>query len=77
MLSFKKWTFLFIVIGMNPITVYFLDGFVNFDGIAEFFTGGLASHAGVRAALILSLAALIVRWWLLRLLYRHKIFFRV
>ncbi|HNY79120.1 MAG: DUF5009 domain-containing protein [Sedimentisphaerales bacterium] len=76
-LGFRKWAFFFVVIGMNPITIYFLDGFVNFDGIAEFFAGGLASHAGVYAALILPLAALMVRWLLLWFLYRHKILFKV
>ena len=36
-LGFKRWAFFFIVIGMNPITIYFLRRFVDFGGIAEFF----------------------------------------
>ncbi len=76
-LGWKKWAFFFVVIGMNPITIYFLDGFVNFDEIGALFAGGLSSHAGVYGALILPLAALMVRWLLLWFLYRHKIFFRV
>jgi predicted acyltransferase len=76
-LGFKKWAFFFVVIGMNPITVYFLQNFVDFRDIAEYFLGGLASHAGVYAALILPFGALMVRWLLLWFLYRHKTFFKV
>ncbi|NLT75368.1 MAG: DUF5009 domain-containing protein, partial [Planctomycetes bacterium] len=73
----KRWAFFFVVIGMNPITIYFLDGIIDFAGIAEVFLGGIAAHAGVCAALILPFGALMVRWLLLWFLYRHKIFFKV
>jgi predicted acyltransferase len=73
----KRWAFFFVVIGMNPITIYFLDGIIDFAGIAEGFLGGVAAHAGVYAALILPFGALMVRWLLLWFLYRHKIFFKV
>jgi predicted acyltransferase len=76
-LGFRRWAFFFIVIGMNPITIYFLQRFVDFGGIAEFFLGGLAAHAELYAALILTIGALMVRWLLLWFLYRHKIFFKV
>jgi len=76
-LGFKRWAFFFIVIGMNPITIYFLQRFVDFGDIAEFFAGGLVAHAGLYAALILPFGALMVRWLLLWFLYRHKIFFKV
>jgi predicted acyltransferase len=76
-LGFKKWAFFFIVIGMNPITIYFLQRFVNFNGIAEFFLGGLAAHAGLYAPLVLPFGALMVRWLLLWFLYRHRVFFKV
>jgi predicted acyltransferase len=73
----KRWAFFFVVIGMNPITIYFLDGIIDFPGIAEGFLGGVAAHAGIYAALILPFGALMIRWLLLWFLYRHKIFFRV
>jgi len=76
-LGFKRWAFFFIVIGMNPITVYFLQRFVDFGDIAEFFLSGTAAHAGVYAAAVLAFGALMVRWLLLWFLYRHKIFFKV
>lgn len=76
-LKLRRWAFFFIVIGMNPITIYLLRGFVNFSGIAEFFLGGLAAHCGVYGPAILAFGTLMVGWLLLWFLYRHKIFFKV
>ena len=75
--GYKKWTFFFVVIGVNPITIYFLQGIVNFDDIATFFVRGLAQHTGQVELLILPLAAFAVRWLLLLFLYRHRIFFKI
>jgi predicted acyltransferase len=73
----KKWAFFFIVIGANPITIYFLQGIVNFDDIAAFFVRGLAQHTGRFELLILPLAAFAAKWFLLLFLYRHRIFFKI
>lgn len=75
--GFKKWAFFFIVIGMNPITIYFLQGVVNFEEISAFFLGGLAAHLGPFGPVILPLGALAASWLLLWFLHRHKIFFKV
>jgi len=76
-MGFRRWTFFFIVIGVNPITIYFLQRFVDFNGISEFFFWGLANNAGLVAPLVLPLGGLAVKWLLLCFLYRHKIFFKV
>jgi len=75
--GYRKWAFFFIVIGVNPITIYFLQRFVDFGGITEFFLSGLVAHAGLVAPLILPLGVLAIKWLLLWFLYRHKIFFKV
>jgi len=75
--GYRKWAFFFIVIGVNPITIYFLQRFVDFGGIAEFFLSGLVAHAGLVAPLIIPLGLLAIKWLLLWFLYRHKIFFKV
>jgi predicted acyltransferase len=74
---YRKWAFFFIVIGINPITIYFLQRFVDFGGIAEFFLSGLVAHAGQVAPLIIPLGVLTIKWLFLWFLYRHKIFFKV
>jgi predicted acyltransferase len=75
--GFKKWAFFFVVIGANAITIYFLQAFVNFDGIAGFFVGGLADHAGQLKPLVMPVAVIAAKWLLLLLLYRHRIFFKI
>jgi predicted acyltransferase len=75
--GYRKWAFFFIVIGVNPITIYFMQRFVDFVGIAEFFLSGLIAHAGLIAPLILPLGVLAIKWLFLWFLYRHKIFFKV
>ena len=75
--GYRRWTYVFVVIGVNPITIYFLQRFVNFDDIAEFFLAGVAANAGFIAPLVLPFGVLAVKWLLLAFLYRHKIFFKV
>ena len=75
--GYRKWALFFVVIGINPITIYFLQRFVGFGEIAEFFLSGLAENAGLLAPLILPLGALAVKWLFLWFLYRHRIFFKV
>ncbi len=75
--GYKKWTIFFVVIGMNPITIYFLQSFVGFDGIAEFFLVGISERAGLFKPLVLAFGALTVKWLFLWFLYRRRIFFRI
>lgn len=75
--GYRRWAFPFVVIGMNAITIYFLDGFVDFRRIAEFFLGGVARFAGVYQPLVLPLGAFLAGWLLLWFLYRHRVFFKV
>jgi predicted acyltransferase len=75
--GYRKWTIFFVVIGVNPITIYFLQRFVDFGSITEFFLSGLVAHAGLVAPLILPVGVLAIKWLLLWFLYRHKIFFKV
>jgi len=74
--GYSKWAFFFIVIGMNPITIYFLQRFVDFNGIAEFFLAGAVEHADLLKPLILAFGVVLTKWLFLWLLYRHRIFFK-
>jgi predicted acyltransferase len=73
----RRWSFFFVVIGLNAITIYFLDDVIDFGRIAEFFLHGLATRAGLYQSLLLLSGALAARWLFLWFLYRHKIFLRV
>lgn len=75
--GYRRWTFFFVVIGVNPITIYFLQRFVDFGGMAEFFLSGVAANVGLFTPLIIPIGALAIKWLFLWFLYRHKIFFKV
>ena len=74
--GYRKWAFFFIVIGMNPITIYFAQNFVDFNRIARFFLDGVAGRVEVLAPLILPFGVLAAKWLFLWFLYRHKVFFK-
>ncbi len=73
----QKWAFFFIVIGINAITIYFLQVVVDFGRISSFFLAGVAQHAGGSGPLLLSCGVVTVKWLFLWFLYRHQIFFKV
>ena len=75
--GFRRWSFFFVVIGVNAITIYSLQSIVNFRDIARMFVQGIAQHSGIFSPLILPLGLLALKWWLLWFLYRHKVFLRL
>jgi predicted acyltransferase len=77
--GFKKWTFPFVVIGLNSITIYMLNaGIINFGDLGKYFFGGLASlFSEAGQAVILSIGAILCMWTVLYILYRNKIFLKV
>ena len=75
--GWKKWTTFFVVIGMNSITIYVLQHFVDFFGISEYFLGGLAGLAGVWGPVIISVGQIAAAWLVLYFLYRQKVFLKV
>lgn len=75
----KMWTFPFIVIGMNSITIYMLNsGIMNFEQMGRFFFGGLATYFSEPAGqVILVSGSILCMWLVLYILYRNKIFLKV
>lgn len=75
--GYRRWAYPFVVIGMNAITIYFLQTIVNFKDTAKVFVGGIEQHAGMFSPLILPLGVLGLKWGLLAWLYRRKAFFKL
>ncbi len=74
----QKWAFFFIVIGMNPITIYMVTGIIDFWHASEYFLGGFGRIAGDPwKNVILVTGMVILEWLFLYFLYRTKIFLRV
>jgi predicted acyltransferase len=76
-LGIQRWAFFFIVIGMNPITMYLMQQFVDFKVMANFFGGGIAKHSGAAGPLVLAFVSVMLKWLVLLFLYRKKTFLRV
>jgi len=72
--GFKRWSFFFVVIGMNAITIYLAQEFIDFGGLAEIL---FARGEGAVHPVIFSAGGLLLSWLLLWFLYRQRIFLRV
>ncbi len=79
-LRWRRWAFPFLLIGMNPLLIYFLGNtkLVDFGYIAKFFLGfSYASAPADMRAVWQALATIAVELVLLYWLYRRKFFWRV
>jgi predicted acyltransferase len=75
--GYRRWCFFFVVIGMNALTIYFLQAIVDFKSTAILLVTGIANHAGIMGPVVLPLGMLALKWCLLWLLYRQKLFFKL
>jgi len=76
--QFKKWTFFFVVIGMNPITIYLVERIINLDSATKFFFGGItALLPETWTPMIDGIGITTVAWVFLYILYKKKIFLKV
>lgn len=77
-LEWRKWTFFFVVIGMNSIVIYMIGDFVNFGFTAEALFGGILSFFDEGTAAFGKIVAIIaLKWAFLYVLYRNKWFLKV
>lgn len=77
-LEYKKWAFFFVVIGMNPITIYLTGRIVSFKTAEKFFFGGLtALMPETWAPMIDAIGITAVGWIFLYILYKKKIFLKI
>jgi predicted acyltransferase len=75
--GYKKWSFFFVVIGMNAIAVYVATHMFSFERIGNIFVGGLSKWLGPWDPFVKSLAALTVVWLILYWMYRKKTFIKI
>ena len=74
----RGWTPFFTVIGMNSITIYLAQEFVNFTFTANAIFGGLIGLTPETAQpLFGAIAYIAVCWGFLYFLYRQRIFLKV
>jgi predicted acyltransferase len=77
-MNYRKWAFFFVVIGLNPITIYLTERVVNFGAANKFFFGKTAALLPENwASLVSSIGYVAIGWVFLLFLYRKKIFLKV
>lgn len=72
----KKWSFPFVVVGMNSIFIYLAAHFIPFDRLAN-WVGSRLTFLGRTQNLFMGLLVLGLEWLMLYLLYKRKIFIRI
>jgi predicted acyltransferase len=76
--GYRKWAFVFVVIGMNPITIYLTERIVNLRAATKFFFGGLtAIMPATWTTLIEGIGVIAIGWVFLYVLYKKKIFLKI
>jgi predicted acyltransferase len=77
-LKVRFWSWFWVVIGVNAITIYIASRIIPFGAIAQFFLGGVVRLSGPLVGPVLSaLGVLAIKWLFLLFLYRKRIFLRV
>ena len=77
-LGWRRWTLFFTVIGMNSITIYLGQRFINFSYTSERLFDGLVKLMPEDSQAFFSKAAYIAVCWLfLYFLYRKRVFLKV
>ena len=77
-LGYKKWAFIFKVIGMNSILIYISSHFINWPYANTSLFGWLGQLAGEPyGAVLMAITFLLVKWLFLYFLYQKKTFLRV
>jgi predicted acyltransferase len=70
----QKWTFPFVVIGMNALAVYMGRSLIPLNKIVGIFSEGIAQNLGIFGSLFEAMAVLLVEWLILYWMYKRKIF---
>jgi predicted acyltransferase len=75
--KFRAWTLPLVVIGSNSILIYMAPLFIDFGFTAHFLFDGVLKYADQYKPLLWAISIVFVKWLMLYLLYRKRIFLRV
>jgi len=76
-LGWRRWSFFFVVIGMNAIVAYMAPRIIPFGTIGDNLVAGLAKHLGMFGGLVKALAGFMALWLMLWYMQRKKTFLKV
>ena len=76
--GWRRWTLFFRVIGLNSITIYMAQRFIDFKKVAQFFLGGVAGMCPEDwSKVILTGGYVLACWLMLYFLYKKDTFLKV
>jgi predicted acyltransferase len=76
--GYKKWAFVFQVIGMNSLVIYLAVRFIDFNASSKLLFEGLYKYAPEKWHEVFNaLGGFVIVWFFLYFLYRNKIFVKV
>lgn len=75
--GWRRWTFFFTVIGLNPITIYLAQRVIPFDDITGYFVKGALQFAPAAQPILWAISVLTVKWLFLLFLHRQRIYLRL
>ena len=73
---FKKWTFFLVVIGMNAVTIWVGQRFIDFKFTSDAIFLGVSKYFGILQPLFLALCLVGIKWLFLWFLYRKRLFLK-
>ncbi len=74
--GYKRWTFFFVVVGMNAITIWVGQRLIDFEFTANMLFNGFSKYLGVIAPIFMALCIFLLKWLFLWFLYKKKIFLK-
>jgi predicted acyltransferase len=74
--GYRKWTFFFVVIGMNAVTIWVGQRFIDFKFTTDAIFLGMSGYFGILQPLFLACCLVGVKWLFLWVLYKKKIFLK-
>ena len=74
--GYKKWTFFLVVIGMNAITIWVGQRFIDFKFTSDAVFLGMSKYFGILQPVFMALSLIFVKWMFLWFLYTKKIFLK-
>ncbi|MBP1598804.1 MAG: hypothetical protein H6Q05_4181, partial [Acidobacteria bacterium] len=72
--GYRKWAFPFVVIGLNPLTIYLVQELFDFGIVVNIFLHGVVDSLGSYRLLVVSTCVLGTKWLFLYFLYKKRIF---
>jgi len=74
--GYRRWSFFFVVIGLNAITIWVGQNFIDYRFTSDAVFFGVSKYFGILQPVIDALSLLMVKWLFLWFLYRKGIFLK-